>query len=684
MFNKNLKNFNWEIFLLFGITCLAYFSLFYNPFINFDDNNFIVKNDWIQGFSVDHLKLIFTQQKEGHYQPITWLLYTGEFSLFKLNAQGYHAISLLLHMGNGLLVYYILKKLEVQKYTAFFAVFLFLIHPLQTEAIAWKSAQSTLLYSLFSLISIYLYLFNKQNQYKFLNYILVILFFVLACLSKSSAIVLPFILIGLAAIQQKNISFKSVLKQVPFFLILFLISFIFGLKAIQSSKEFGSLEANASGFTTFDRFFLIARACWFYIEKFIFPVGYSAIHYNPVKIDNLLPWYYYLYPVYLIGFLLAGYMLFFKKNKSEFMAGMYFYFVSIALVSQVLPIGNTIAAERYGYLTCIPLAYLAGIHFQRIYAYNKKVFWMLTLLIGLGLGYLTHQRIKVWNSNISLYLDMIEKYPDQFYAYYALGVSYNDLQEYNKALELLHAGNRLNNHSYQIKNALGLSYMGLQKYDSALVVLDEGIKINPGFVDLYMNRGFTYAQLRRNDLAKRDYTLAIGYNPKKYDAYKNRAMLRFSEMDYLGALQDLEKMNEIKPNQADVYFNLAKVYHKLNDGKKAEVYFNQCLQKAPDNIHYLNERGLFYNETLQYAKAANDFKKMTTLSPDIITGWLNLGISYRNMQDYQQALVAFEHAIKLNANMPEIYKERALVYQALKQEEGMIQDLKKYSSLQGQ
>ena len=655
----------WNRKYIFFLLCVilllgAYFQLFENPFLNFDDNNFIVKNDWIRSFSLDNIMAMFSKQREGHYQPFTWLLYTSEYFCFELNVKGYHFTSLLLHSINTFLIYLIFNALLPRKeMVVFIGSLMYAVHPFHVEPIAWKSAQSTLWYSFWLLLTLKAYLSYLRSN-KFLWLLLSLLLFVVSCLAKSAAIIGSMLILlvdFLYRFRNHEIKWKFILKDVGLKVPFFIVSIFFGLKAVDSSHEFGSLSLGNPSFTSTDRPFIVFRAILFYVERFFYPFKLSAIHYNPIKVNELLPFYYYLSPLILIGIIVLIFLLlkrYFKWYEITFL--LLFLLVNIIMVSQIVPVGNTITAERYAYLSSAPLAIFLSsvlIHLLK----QKNTFIIIASGVILFFTFRTFQRVPVWNNNLALYEDMVNAYPKQFYAHYALGVSYNQLEEYKKAKEVLITARNLNESSSKIQNALGLTYMGLESYDSALISFSKAIKLDPLFVDAYMNRGYAYTKLNKLDSAKRDYTMVIGFEPDRYDAYRNRASINYSDGNYFAAINDLDLMQTMKPESGYIPFNKFKIYQKQGKLDKALDEINLAIATEPNNVVFYNERGLFYNEIAQPNRAEKDFRRILQLKGKDWVTYMNLAISLRNQERYKEALDAFEEASRLNPDDAQIKNE---------------------------
>ncbi|MCH8904171.1 MAG: hypothetical protein IIA45_09690, partial [Bacteroidetes bacterium] len=223
---KSTNRIVFYLLLLVAITAIVLSPSVNNDFVNFDDHVYVLKNEIITNTTSDGIKTIFDRHKPvaGNYHPLTILSYALEYKFFKLTAERYHLNSLLLHLINVLLIFWLIYLLAGNLNVAFITALLFGIHPMHVESVAWISSRKDLLYTLFFLLSMIFYLkyfFRnnltepiKQNRYLYL--ILSIIAFVLALLSKAQAVMLPIILILIDIFLRRKISIRSLLEKVPF------------------------------------------------------------------------------------------------------------------------------------------------------------------------------------------------------------------------------------------------------------------------------------------------------------------------------------------------------------------------------------------------------------------------------------------------------------------------------------
>ncbi|NTW34475.1 MAG: hypothetical protein HGB12_17950, partial [Bacteroidetes bacterium] len=189
--NNNISKCYWLALAgVFIITLIIYFKATGFGYV-WDDDLYIIQNSHIKNIKWENIKLFFTEFYAGNYQPITILTYAVEQKLFKDPSVFLHINNIIIHIINTYLVFVLIKKISPKNaVVALITAAFFAVHPMHVESVAWISERKDVLYSLFFLLSLIVYCnYLKTQNIKLLIYAAV--FFILSCLSKSAAVVLP-------------------------------------------------------------------------------------------------------------------------------------------------------------------------------------------------------------------------------------------------------------------------------------------------------------------------------------------------------------------------------------------------------------------------------------------------------------------------------------------------------------
>ena len=192
---RDSKNYFYIIIIfLIVASCIAFGPIAGNDFINFDDNGYVTENTDVQsGFHPESIKWAFTAVVVGNWHPLTVLSHMLDWSLFGANASGHHLISLLLHIGTVLLLFLFLNKTTKNIWPSAFAAAFFALHPLRVESVAWVAERKDVLSMFFGMASIYAYAFYAE-KHGLSKYLLCLISFALALMSKPMLVTLPFVL----------------------------------------------------------------------------------------------------------------------------------------------------------------------------------------------------------------------------------------------------------------------------------------------------------------------------------------------------------------------------------------------------------------------------------------------------------------------------------------------------------
>jgi protein O-mannosyl-transferase len=137
-----------------------------------------------------------------HYRPVYRLWQLLNAQLFGPVLPWWHITSLLLHVAAVFLVYQVGLKLLKQPWTAALAALLFAFHPIHAESVAYVTASTDILVTLFALISFLAYFRFREEGASPLYFAGSLLAAALAMLSKETAVMFPWALVAYEAMRE--------------------------------------------------------------------------------------------------------------------------------------------------------------------------------------------------------------------------------------------------------------------------------------------------------------------------------------------------------------------------------------------------------------------------------------------------------------------------------------------------
>ena len=264
-----------------------------------NDDTYVTDNPTLDGLG--GLELIWTEPKANEqYYPAVFTSYWVEKRLWGLAPLGYHLVNVLLHAANALLLWALLARLGLPG--AAWAAALFALHPMCVESVAWVTERKNTLSLFLSLLAMLAYFASRDEREKtgdslrkgkgprraapgasvpgsaparrpllsFIGFLL----FVLALFAKTTAVVVPTVLLVLVWWKRGEIRGKDAGPLVPWF-----VAGI-GLAAHTAWLERTVVAASGKDWSlgAADRFVLAGQVLLFYSKKFSVPHGLAFFY----------------------------------------------------------------------------------------------------------------------------------------------------------------------------------------------------------------------------------------------------------------------------------------------------------------------------------------------------------------------------------------------------------------------
>ncbi|MBI4990504.1 tetratricopeptide repeat protein [Candidatus Gottesmanbacteria bacterium] len=434
------------------------------------------------------------------YRPVLTLSFAIDYFLWQGIPFGFHLTSIILHAANSILIFFLIYKLFKNRFVSFLAAIFFIVHPIQSEAIAYASGRTDPLYTFFALIALLLSAsLIQQNKTNILKYAATIFLFILSLLSKETAIILPILLLLIILTQKDN-------KKIYFRRIFFFLLPFFLIDAVYIFLRLTVLNfANTLNFYQIDnpystnlwvRLFTFTRVFFEYLSVIIFPKNLIFARDIQYITNAFNPWVFASLIISIVLFSLS--IKFFNKNKLFFFSFSWF-FITIAPVSGIIPI-NSIITEHYLYLSSISFFIIFAYVFSKLMNLSNlaiKFFSIvLFLLIIIVFSIRTTIRNFDWKDGITFYTASLKQSPWHIPMRHNLAMTLADKGEYDVAINEYKTLISLSDVYPQVHHNLANAYQKLGKYKEAEKEYLTAIKMDPNFyfsyyalVDLYQKTG---------------------------------------------------------------------------------------------------------------------------------------------------------------------------------------------------
>lgn len=338
--------------LLYGLVTVCYLPVFSNGFLDSWDDQWMVMNVFTEsGFRMENLIAVFTQSYKGQYSPLVELGYMALYGLYGYDPFWFHLASVVWHCGCATLLYFLIcRLLEMSGQSgsrrnarvAALTTFLFAVHPVNVESVAWISAVKVPMYVFFYLSTLLLYLRYIRLQ-KLGCYIMALVCFVCSGLSKEQAFVLPLSLLLIDWFIGRNLKSSDLwMEKLPFFI----LSAGFALLTLDLQGP----RSEAVSYTVVQRLLFGCYSLFEYITKSLFPINLNYLYPFPILPENSdIPTRFYVYPMFVAGIFVVLYS--YRKNRL-LMFGSLFFVIHLLLSLHIVAMPRLgIVADRYLYLS---------------------------------------------------------------------------------------------------------------------------------------------------------------------------------------------------------------------------------------------------------------------------------------------------------------------------------------------
>jgi tetratricopeptide (TPR) repeat protein len=465
---------------------------------------------------------------------------------------------------------------------------------------------------------------------------------------------LPAVLLLIDYYKERRFEAKVFVEKIPFFI----LSFVFAYIALQSQSDVIK-DIYTPSFPIYERIFLASYAIVFYVFKFFLPTQLVHLYGYPFVNEGVLGWQYYVAPVFVAFFAWA---IFRNRSKREVIFGSFFFLINVALVLQLIPVGKTLVADRYSYLSYIGLGFIIAYWYHHFTSYHKqpKLYWQLTLIVCfVALSVATFKRNQVWKDSFSLWSDALAKSPSSYLKYYyqfGLAGIKREATQYQDAIKDYDAVIALNPKFSLAYHDRAICKVMLKDFKGAMEDCSKAIELDKNFALAYNTRG--YAQMQIYDMkldyarkALQDFSTAISLNPEYTQAYYNRGLAKYDLEKNDEAILDYTKALELSPNYAMVYNDRAAVKYRLQDFKGAIADYTKAIELAPDLYDLYYNRGSCHIFLKQYQNAIDDFSKFLQYKPDIAAAYYYRSMAYLESNNRVNACQDLQKAFQLGERL---------------------------------
>jgi protein O-mannosyl-transferase len=472
----------------------------------------------------------------------------------------YHATNVLLHFINSILVALIaVRLLEIATGTApsgrgsatssepwpqgrvvgIFAGALFLLHPLQTESVAYVASRSEVLSVFFYYGAYCVFLYRRPEKITWARALAVLALFAAAASTKEHTLTLPFLLLLTDLYWDHYWGGGGIRANLRLYGLLTVVGAVAAVGVWRVLAQANTAGFHTPGFTPLTYLYTQGRMFWIYCRMLILPFGQNA---DPDIAISHTPWEHgAIFGLLAIAALLAAAWIL-RKRWPLACFGVFVFVLLLAPTSSFIPIQDPLA-ERRVYLPFLGFA-LVCVDLLRGLPLRRRAMIEVPALLVLFL--LTYQRSAVWGNSLALWQDTAEKSPHKVRPRFQVAFAYYEQQNCPKAAENFERAASLAPPDYSLlvdwgyaldcegkpRDAieilrqatlkqfdpqawalLGMVYGKQRQVTEALDSLQQAQNINPDFVMTYSIRGNVYETIGDFANARAQYQHALTLDP---------------------------------------------------------------------------------------------------------------------------------------------------------------------------
>ena len=528
-------------------------------FVNFDDPDYVTANPHVRGgFTAENVAWAFTSGDAANWFPLTRLSHMLDYRVFGLASGWHHLINVLLHTLSVLLLFAFLNRATGRPWPSGWVAFLFALHPLHVESVAWVAERKDVLSTLFAMLALWSYL-RWVERHSTWCYLLVALTFGLGLMAKPMVVTLPLLLLlidvwplGRGARWREKIPF-------------FAMSAVSAVATVLVQQASGAVRT-AEQFPVLLRVENAAVSYVVYILQWFWPARLAVFYPYPTEV----PVWWALAAAAIVAAIstvaLRG-----LRKRPYLAVGWLWYLILLAPVIGIVQVGAQARADRYTYMATIGLSIVLAWGAAEILGRvprAKAVVAALAVATCAASAAAAWVQIETWRNSRTLFQHAVDVTESNYLAHHNLGVALAEMPDgSNEAISQFQAALRIRPEYARAHTDLGSAYARLGRLSDAMAEYRAALAADPDLAIPHNNLGNTYAQSGRWNEAISEYQAALRLAPAYIDARRNLAEAEYNlglELAKAGgrafeAIAHLEAALRIRPDYPEAHNNLGVV-----------------------------------------------------------------------------------------------------------------------------
>ncbi len=591
-----LSHGRWLLLALLAAATLAVFAgVLRNGWTLFDDPLYVLDNPHInRGWRFDDALWFLSHSHGGNWHPLTSWSHLLDVQLFGLAPAGPHAINLLLHVLNAVLLAWVLFRLTGGWWRSVLVAALFALHPLRVESVAWISERKDVLSGLFFLLAVEAYRRWAVRPGRARQALLMVTF-ALGLMSKPMLVTLPFVLVlldvwplGRLRGMPRNPAFRAPVRPLMGLIAekwpLFALSGASAVVTFLVQRQVGAVISGGLA-SPAQRISNALISYWRYVEKTFWPHD-LAIFYPYSRVIE-----YAVAAAVAAGLVGVTALFLWQARRRPWLAVGWLWYVGMLVpVIGLLQVGGQAYADRYTYLPTIGLMVALVWCVGDLVAGSRParaVVAVVSLLALAGLSLTTVRQVALWKDTRTLFEHTLAVTRDNLVAHEKLGELLMLEGKTQLAIGHFEEALRIQPDLAEANVNLAIVLNAMGRYDDAVGRFRTGLR-SGGTANGHTQFGFALARLGRMDEAIAEYQAALRIEPDRTVTLVQLGATLGARGRFAEAASCLQRAVDLDPVRDDTRRMLAVSLVRAGQVEDALRAYEEILRRNPDDLDALN------------------------------------------------------------------------------------------------
>ncbi|HYF51192.1 MAG TPA: tetratricopeptide repeat protein [Planctomycetota bacterium] len=413
------------------LTFVAYIpAIAWGGFV-WDDHPHVLTNKML--YQPDALRRIWLTLEFQQYYPLQLTTYWLELQLFGQNPQVMHFTNVALHALAGVLLWRVLRRLNMS--FAWWAAAVFLLHPVNVETAAWITERRNVLCAVFYFATLLCWLrFEESRNWRW--YAATLAAFFGAILSKTVACSIPVVILIISWARGQN--FPGLLRDFARVSPMFVVGLCFGLLTAGMERYLIGANGYEWNFSIAERLLICGRALWFYASSVVAPYNLCFMYPRwQLDTSSIAQWSFFIAAVLFVFALIPIGRRFGRAAVAPLLCFGVMIFPALGFAN-IYPQRFSFVADHFQYLATSPLiVFLTGAawHFGMRLNASAPIGTALGALLLCAFGAVSFLHSMNFQSDEVMWKAVFERNPQSWLAHKNMGTSLFNRGQRSEALE---------------------------------------------------------------------------------------------------------------------------------------------------------------------------------------------------------------------------------------------------------